>query len=85
MARITVVTDYPEFLETMYAILDGDLGHEVAGFDGEEITVDDLVPSSSRWVSSRSRSHSTSTPSAKSWIAPFALLQRSCACQRRQT
>ena len=45
MARITVINDYPDFLETMYAILDGDLGHQVAGFDGDEISLDDIVAS----------------------------------------
>jgi CheY-like chemotaxis protein len=45
MARITVVNDHPEFLETMYAILDGEQGHAVAGFDGDETTLDDLVNS----------------------------------------
>jgi DNA-binding NtrC family response regulator len=45
VARITVVNDYPEFLETMYAILDRMEGHEVAGFDGDETTIDDLVNS----------------------------------------
>ena len=45
MARITVINDYPDFLETMYAILDGDLGHEVAGFDGDETSLHDIVAS----------------------------------------
>ena len=45
IARITVVNDHPEFLETMYAILDGAEGHAVAGFDGDETTLDDLVKS----------------------------------------
>lgn len=45
MARITVVNDYPEFLETMYGILDGMEGHEVAGFNGEETTIEQLVES----------------------------------------
>jgi DNA-binding NtrC family response regulator len=45
MARITVVNDYPAFLETMYTILDGMEGHEVAGFEGEETTLEQLVES----------------------------------------
>ena len=45
MARITVVNDYPEFLETMYAILDGAHGHAVAGFNGDETTVEQLADS----------------------------------------
>lgn len=45
MARITVINDYPDFLETMYAILDGDLGHQVAGFDGDSTSLDDIVTS----------------------------------------
>jgi two-component system nitrogen regulation response regulator GlnG len=45
MARITVVNDYPAFLETMYTILDGMDGHEVTGFEGEETTLDQLVDS----------------------------------------
>lgn len=34
MARITVVNDYPAFLEMMHAML-GEAGHEVTTFDGE--------------------------------------------------
>jgi DNA-binding NtrC family response regulator len=45
MARITVVNDYPEFLETMYAILDGMEGHQVAAFEGDETTLDQLIAS----------------------------------------
>jgi DNA-binding NtrC family response regulator len=45
MARITVVNDYPEFLETMYAILDGLEGHDVVGFEGDETTVEQLIES----------------------------------------
>jgi CheY-like chemotaxis protein len=45
MARITVVNDYPGFLETMYAILDGIEGHQVEGFEGDETTLDQLVES----------------------------------------
>ncbi len=45
MARITVVDDYPDFLEVMYSILDGLGGHTVAGFDGEEATLEQLVES----------------------------------------
>ena len=45
MARITVINDYPDFLEMMYAILDGELGHDVAGFDGDEISLEDIVAS----------------------------------------
>ena len=43
MARITVVDDYPEFLGTMYAILDGVAGHAVAAFTGSDTTIDELV------------------------------------------
>ena len=45
MARVTVVNDYPEFIETMYAILDGVGGHQVAGFNGEETTLEQIVRS----------------------------------------
>ena len=44
MARITVVNDYPDFLETMHDILASD-GHEVTGFDGDETTIDDIAGS----------------------------------------
>ena len=43
MARITVVNDYPDFVEMMTSILDEMAGHEVTGFDVSEATVDDLV------------------------------------------
>jgi DNA-binding NtrC family response regulator len=43
MARITVVNDYPDFLDTMYGILDGVAGHSVAGFDGTETTLEQIV------------------------------------------
>lgn len=45
MVRISVINDYPEFLETMYAILDGMEGHEVTGFDGDETTFDEIIES----------------------------------------
>jgi DNA-binding NtrC family response regulator len=43
MARITVVNDYPDFVEMMTAILDEMADHEVTGFDASDATVDDLV------------------------------------------
>jgi DNA-binding NtrC family response regulator len=43
MARITVVNDYPEFVELMTGILDEMAGHEVTGFDASEATVDELA------------------------------------------
>jgi DNA-binding NtrC family response regulator len=45
MARITVVDDYADFLDMVAAILHGLNGHEVAGLDGREATIDDLVAS----------------------------------------
>lgn len=41
MARITVVNDYPAFLEMMDALLRED-GHEVRGFDGQTATIDEI-------------------------------------------
>jgi FixJ family two-component response regulator len=43
MARITVVNEYPDFVDLMTSILDEMVGHEVAGFDASEVTLDDLV------------------------------------------
>jgi DNA-binding NtrC family response regulator len=43
MARITVVNDYPEFVELMTGILDEMAGHEVTGLDASEATVDELA------------------------------------------
>ena len=43
MARITVVNDYPDFVELMTSILDEMVGHEVTGFDASEVTLHDLV------------------------------------------
>lgn len=45
MARITVVDDNPEFLETMFSILEGVEGHDVAGFDGNQTSIEELVAS----------------------------------------
>jgi CheY-like chemotaxis protein len=45
MARITVVNDNPEFLETMFSILDGYAGHDVAGFSGDQTSIEELVAS----------------------------------------
>ena len=45
MARITVVDDNPDFLETMFSILDGVEGHDVAGFAGNTTTIEELVAS----------------------------------------
>jgi CheY-like chemotaxis protein len=45
VTRITVINDYPEFLETMYDILDGAGGHAGAGFDGEQTTIEQIVDS----------------------------------------
>jgi DNA-binding NtrC family response regulator len=44
VVRITVVNDYPDFLETMRDILSSD-GHEVTGFDGDRTTIDDIADS----------------------------------------
>jgi DNA-binding NtrC family response regulator len=45
MARITVVNDYPDFVEMMTTILDEMAGHEVVGFDASEVTLEDVVES----------------------------------------
>jgi CheY-like chemotaxis protein len=45
MARITVVDDYPDFIQMVSEILTALEGHDVAGFDGTEATVEDLVAS----------------------------------------
>ncbi len=45
MARITVVDDYPDFLDLMKGILAELSGHQVTGFDSSELTVDDVVQS----------------------------------------
>jgi CheY-like chemotaxis protein len=45
MARISVVNDYPEFLEAIEAILDEHAGHDVTVFDGQETTIDELATS----------------------------------------
>lgn len=42
MARVTVVNDYPAFLELMESLL-GDAGHEVHGFDGQMATIDEIA------------------------------------------
>lgn len=41
MARITVVNDYPAFLEMMDAML-GSAGHDVTVLDGQEVSIDDV-------------------------------------------
>jgi DNA-binding NtrC family response regulator len=46
VARITVVDDYPEFLEMMTSILDEFAGHEVTGLECTEATVEDLLATS---------------------------------------
>ena len=43
--RISVVNDNPDFLELMSAILDEDAGYEVALFDGEDTSIDELAAS----------------------------------------
>ena len=43
MARITVVNDYPDFIDMMTSILDEMAGHEVTGLDASEATVEDLA------------------------------------------
>jgi DNA-binding response OmpR family regulator len=43
--RITVVNDNPDFLELMSAILDDDAGYEVALFDGEKVSIEDIAAS----------------------------------------
>jgi CheY-like chemotaxis protein len=45
MTRISVVKDDPDILETMADILDWLEGHDVAGFDGGETTVEQLIAS----------------------------------------
>jgi CheY-like chemotaxis protein len=42
MARITVVNDYPAFLELVEQML-GDAGHEVTGMHGQEVSVDQIA------------------------------------------
>ena len=42
MARITVVDDYPAFLELAEQML-GDAGHEVTGMYGQEVSVDQIA------------------------------------------
>jgi CheY-like chemotaxis protein len=41
MARITVVNDYPAFLEMMNAML-GSAGHQVTALDGQAVLIDDV-------------------------------------------
>lgn len=43
--RITVVNDSPDFLELMSAILDEDAGYDVALFDGEATSIDEIAAS----------------------------------------
>ena len=43
MARITVVNDYPDFVELMTSVLDEMVGHQVIGLESSETTIDDLV------------------------------------------
>lgn len=45
MARITIVNEYPEFLELMTTIHQMD-GHEVIGFDSSNATLDALLETS---------------------------------------
>ena len=45
MARITVVNDYPDFIDLMTGLLDEMAGHEVTGFDTSEATAYDLAES----------------------------------------
>ena len=45
MARITVVNDYPDFIDLMTGLLDEMAGHEVTGIDTSEATADDLADS----------------------------------------
>jgi DNA-binding NtrC family response regulator len=43
VARITVVDDYPEFLEMMTSLLDEFAGHDVTGLECSEATAEDLL------------------------------------------
>jgi DNA-binding NtrC family response regulator len=43
MGRITVVDDFPDFVEMMTCILDETAGHEVTGFDASGATIDQLA------------------------------------------
>jgi CheY-like chemotaxis protein len=43
MARVTVVDDYPDFLEVMESLVHGQGGHEYRGFDGSETSYDEIV------------------------------------------
>jgi DNA-binding NtrC family response regulator len=43
MARVTVVNDYPEFLEVMESLVSGQGGHEYRGFDGTQTTFDEIA------------------------------------------
>jgi DNA-binding NtrC family response regulator len=43
MARITVIDDYPDFLDLMTGILAEMAGHQIIGFDTSESTVEDLL------------------------------------------
>lgn len=43
MARITVVNDYPEFLEIMQELVAHQGGHEFQGFDGDETRFAEIV------------------------------------------
>jgi CheY-like chemotaxis protein len=43
MARITVVNDYPDFIEMMTSILDEMAGYEVTGLDAADATVEALA------------------------------------------
>jgi CheY-like chemotaxis protein len=43
MARITVVNDYPDFIDMMTSILAEMAGHEVTGLDASEVSLEDLA------------------------------------------
>jgi DNA-binding NtrC family response regulator len=43
MARITVVDDYPEFLELVTSVLEDEGGHDVAGLDASETAPEDVA------------------------------------------
>jgi CheY-like chemotaxis protein len=43
VARVTVVNDYPDFLEVMETLVRGEGGHEYRGFDGTQTSYDEIV------------------------------------------
>lgn len=45
IARVTVVNDYPEFLELMHDLLGEQAGHQVTAFDGEHTSFEEIVAS----------------------------------------